>query len=133
MSDTEEMNATGGRREGEDEQVAKGHGDKEMSVRKKVLTDKGQEYQVSRAKERVESSQRKWSGVVKKIKKTLRSAFNPFDLKSLSGEEKNLFDQLCNEYFKLIKVEPERSEEVNEDLEQTQRVHHEIAESVGDR
>ena len=129
MSNIEEMNATGGLREGEEEQVDRG----DMSVRKRVPTDKGKQYQVSKTEERVESSRRKWSKVASKIRKTLKAVFNPFDLQSLSGEEKELFDQLCMEYSKLIELEPKRSEELNEDLEHNQRVHHEIAESIDDR
>lgn len=45
MSVTEEISALGGLRESEEEQVGKNQA-REASVRQKVLTDKGKEYEV---------------------------------------------------------------------------------------
>ena len=69
MSTTGEIGAVSGLREGEEEQVEKGQGSKsEGSVRRRTLTSKGKEYQASIIKERAESTERKWSSVVSKIK-----------------------------------------------------------------
>ena len=81
MSDTEERIATGGLREGEKEQA------EERSVRRKVLTDKGKEYQVGRMEERVESTTRNWGSVARRIRSTLKDIFSPSDLKSKKEKE----------------------------------------------
>ena len=51
MAVPEEISAIGGLRESEEEQVGKNQA-REASVRKKVLTDKGKKYEVSKVKER---------------------------------------------------------------------------------
>lgn len=127
------MQATGGIREGEREQVGRVQGDKDTSVRERVPTAKGKEYQISRIQERVVSTTRKWSSVVKKIKKTLKDVFSPFDLRSMSAEELEVYGQLYLEYRKLMELAPERSQELNEELEITEEAHHEIAESIYER
>ena len=66
MSVTEEISALGGLRESEEEQVGKNQA-REASVRQKVLTDKGKEYEVSKIKKRAESFKSKWNRVSHKI------------------------------------------------------------------
>ena len=76
MSITEEISALGGLRESEEEQVGKNQARK-ASVRQKVPTDKGKEYEVSKVKKRVESFKSKWNRFSHKIIKTLKSVVNP--------------------------------------------------------
>lgn len=131
MSDTGEINAVDGLREGEDEQVDRDQTCiEEVSVRERVLTDKGREYQVSVTKGRAESCKRKWSSVTSKIKKGLKIVISPFELEPMSSEVIEAFHQYYVEYTKLVELEPEKSEELNEELEHNQRVHHEILESI---
>ncbi len=80
MSDTEEINAMDGLREGEDEQVDKGQAcNEEVSVSGRVLTDKEREYQVSVTKGRAESCKCKWSSVTSNIKKGLKIVIIPLN------------------------------------------------------
>ncbi len=131
MSDTGEINAVDGLREGEGEQVDRDQTCiEEVSVRERVLTDKGREYQVSVTKGRAESCKRKWSSVTSKIKKGLKIVISPFELEPMSSEVIEAFHQYYVEYTKLVELEPEKSEELNEELEHNQRVHHELLESI---
>lgn len=48
--------------------------------------------------------------------KTLISVVNPFELQSLT-EEEELFNPYVTECSKLVRLEPERSGELNDELE----------------
>ncbi|MPC75523.1 hypothetical protein E2C01_069913 [Portunus trituberculatus] len=56
--------------------------------------------------------------------------FREGEEQSLTGEEEELYDQYVEEYLKLVRLEPERSEEINEELEVNQEARHEILRSI---
>ncbi len=99
-------------------------------VRERVVTDKGREHQVSVTKGRAESCKCKWSSVTSKIKKGLKIVIRPFELEPMSSEVIEAFHQYYEEYTKLVELEPEKSEELNEELEHNQPPHHKILESI---
>ncbi len=95
-----------------------------------MLTNKGREYQVSVTKGRAESCKRKWSSITSKIKKGLNIVISPFELDPMSNKVIEAFHQYYEEYTKLVELKPEKSEELNEELEHNQRFHYEILESI---
>ena len=104
MSDTEKISAVSESREGEEEQVNRG-GSYVQSVRGRVMTEKGREYEITKTRRRADSFKSKWNHVTTRIMKSLKTIANPFDLQSLLREEGELYDQYIAEYAKLVELE----------------------------
>ena len=131
MSDTDNMRAADDLGEGEQEQEDKGEqGENEVNAGGRALTEKEKDYQVSVIKGKMESCKRKWIRVGNKIKKSLKDTSSLPELESMTNEELEAFSQYTMECSKLRKLDPEESEILKYELEQSQRSHKEILESI---